>query len=108
MSFPYDYVPPQKYPGLSTDELVDQLCILTQDLINGRTEFSDIEVRKNEGFYTVFMESNGESVAGRTRLAESATRTDEQLRIQQEANNLATADLCDLIRTILEYRHAAN
>ncbi len=104
MSFPYDYVPPAKYPGLSDDELVDVLCTLTQDVIEARRDLAGLRANHSARFYQVFMDSHGESVAARNRLAENDTFSITNEIVECEANIAANEDLCALIRTILKQR----
>ena len=104
MSFPSGYVPAVRYPSLSNEELLVELASLTQDLVNGRQDHASLAVSLNAKFFQVFLDANGESVAGRNRLAEAATAEIEQERMVAEANNLCIQDLCATIRTILEQR----
>lgn len=104
MAFPYSYTPPAKLPGLSDDELVDELCGLIQDLINMRSDHSKLSADWNSKFYQTFMEAHGESVAARNRLAENATTQLTNEKVECEANIAATEDLCALVRTILDHR----
>ena len=102
--FPVEYTPPVKYPGLSDDELVDVLCALTQAMIDGRHDLSNLSATWNSSFYQVFMDAHGESVAARNRLAENDTVQLTNEKVECEANIAANQDLCALIRTILEQR----
>ena len=102
--FPFEYTPPSKYPGLSDDELVDVLCNLTQAIIDGRHDLANLHATWNSTFYQVFMDSHGESVAARNRLAENDTVQLTNEKVECEANIAANQDLCALIRTILEQR----
>jgi hypothetical protein len=102
--FPYDYVPPQKYPGLSDDELIDILCQLTQDLILLRSDHARLASNWNSRFFKTFMEAHGESVAARNRLAENDTTQLTNEKVECEANIAATEDLCALVRNILKHR----
>lgn len=104
MSFPVEYTAPGKYPGLSDDELIDVHCSLTQDIIHLRSDLANLSAQYNTKFFQVFMEANGESVAGRNRLAENETRQLTNEKIECEANIAANEDLCALIRLILEHR----
>lgn len=104
MPFPHNYTPPGKYPGLSDDELIDVLCGLTQDLIDLRDDHSHLAADHNSRFFKVFLEANGESVAGRNRLAEADTAQLTNERVLCESNIAATEDLCALVRTILDHR----
>lgn len=104
MSFPLVYTPPGKYPGLSDEELIEVLCSLTQDVIDGRHDLSNLSASHNSKFFQVFMDSHGESVAGRNRLAENETLQLTNERVECEANIAANEDLCALIRTILKQR----
>ena len=104
MSFPYQYVSPVTYPGKSDDELIDILCQLTQDVIDGRTTLAGIRANHNGQFFQIFMEAHGESVAARNRLAESGTIQLTNELVECEANIAANEDLCALIRTILSQR----
>jgi hypothetical protein len=102
--FPSTYTPPQKFPGLSDDELIDELCRLTQDLIDMRADWSRLSANWNSAFYRIFMDAHGESVAARNRLAENATVQQTNERVECEANIAATEDLCAMVRTILKHR----
>ena len=92
------------YPSLSTEDLRQELCNLTSDLTNGRKDHARLAAQINEEFFQVFLDSNGESVAARNRLAEAATSILEQERITVEANVLCIGDLIGLIRVILDGR----
>lgn len=105
MSFPTDYVPPHRYPTLTDDELVATLCAITQDVIDLRKDAAALGAQLNVKFYSVFLEAHGESVAGRNRLAEHATLSLTNEKVECEANIAANEDLCSLIRLILEWRH---
>ncbi len=104
MSFPVEYTPPGKYPTLTDDQLVATLCALTQDVINLRSDLANLSAQWNSQFFRVFMESHGESVAGRNRLAENFTVQLTNEKVECEANIAANEDLCSLIRLILDYR----
>lgn len=104
MSFPNVYTPPGKYSGMSDEELIDILCALTQDVIDGRHDLSNLSANWNSKFYQVFLDAHGESVAGRTRLAEAETLQLTNEKVECEANIAANEDLCALIRTILKQR----
>jgi hypothetical protein len=104
VAFPHNYIPPQKYPGHSDDELIDILCGLTQDLINLRLDLSQLAANINSRFFKTFLEANGESVAGRNRLAEADTAQLTNERVESEANIAATEDLCAMVRLILKHR----
>ena len=104
MAFPHNYIPPQKYPGHSDDELIDILCGLTQDLINLRADHAQLAANLNSRFFKTFLEANGESVAGRNRLAEADTAQLTNERVECEANIAATEDLCPMVRTTLDDR----
>lgn len=104
MSYPAVYVAPARYPLMADDELIDVLCSLTQDIIHLRSDCSNLSSQHNSTFFQVFMEANGESVAGRNRLAENATLQLTNERVECEANIAANEDLCALIRLILEHR----
>lgn len=95
-----------QYHEASTEELLKELCSLTQDLVNYRRDRADLSAAINRDFYQTFLDADGESVAGRTRLAEAATATMEQERIGVEANLAAIEDLIRLARWILEERRA--
>lgn len=95
---------PTQYGTLSDAELLDELCLLTQDLGNQRRDHADLAADINRDFFQTFLDADGESVAGRNRLAEAATATLEQERIGVEANIACIVDLCDLIRTLLNAR----
>ena len=95
---------PTQYGTLSDAELLDELCLLTQDLGNQRRDHADLAAAINRDFFQTFLDADGESVAGRNRLAEAATATLEQERIGVEANIACIVDLCDLIRTLLNAR----
>jgi hypothetical protein len=99
-----DYLAPQRYPHVETERLEAELCQLTADLIDLRRDHASLSVSHNARFYQTFMDANGESVAGRNRLAENAVREIEQERIQAEGNILCVQDLCALVLTILEQR----
>ena len=101
MSYP---VAPTQYASLSTDDLQQELCNLTSDLINHRKDHARLEAQINEQFFQVFLDSNGESVAGRNRLAEASTSILEQERIVVEANVLCHVDLITLVQTLLKGR----
>ena len=92
---------PLTYHSLPEAELQEELCELTVMLVQGRRDHADLAAAINRDFYQTFLDADGESVAGRTRLAEAATATLEQERIGVEANVAATADLIGLIRTLL-------
>lgn len=102
--FPVEYTPPGKYSSLSDDDLITVLASLTHSLVELRADLARVLAQYNSGFYRVFMEANGESVAGRNRLAEQATLSLMSERIECEANISATEDLCSLVRFILERR----
>lgn len=104
MSFPATYTPPARYQGLSDDELIDVHCSLTQDIIHHRSDLANLTAQNNSLFYETFMAANGESVAGRNRLAEHATLQLTNEKVECEANIAANEDLCALIRLILEHR----
>lgn len=104
MPFPNNYTPPQKLTGLSTDELIDELCRLTQDLIDFRSDAARLHADWNGRFYKTFMEAHEESVAARNRLAENDTTQLTNERVECEANIAATEDLCALVRIILKHR----
>lgn len=104
MSFPHSYTPPGKYPGLSDDELIDVLCSLTQDVIDLRHDLAGLTASHNSAFFKSFLEANGESVAGRNRIAEAETLQLTNEKVECEANIAANEDLCALVRTILEQR----
>ncbi len=104
MSYPFSYVPPSLYPGMSDDELIDVLCQLTQHVIDGRSDLAALEANWNSKFYQVFMDAHGESVAGRNRLAENETLQLTNEKVESEANIAANENLCALIRTILDHR----
>jgi hypothetical protein len=95
---------PTQYGTLSDAELREELCLLTQDLVNGRRDHADLAAAINRDFFQTFLDAEGESVAGRNRLAEAATATLEQERIATEANIACISDLCALIRTLLDRR----
>ena len=95
---------PSQYKSLDTEELLDELCILTQDLVNQRRDHADLAAAINRDFFQTFLDAEGESVAGRNRLAEAATATLEQERIGVEANVACIVDLIGLIRTLLNRR----
>ena len=107
MTFPHQYTPPGKYPSLSQDELLEVLSLLTQDLIDLRSDFSSLSAQHNAQFFRVFLDSNGESVAGRNRLAEAETLQLTSEKVECEVNIAATEDLCALARTILELRRSS-
>jgi intein-encoded DNA endonuclease-like protein len=73
-------------------------------LVNGRRDLADIAAAINRDFYQTFLDAEGESVAGRTRLAEAATATLEQERIGVEANVLAIQDLINVAKVLLARR----
>jgi hypothetical protein len=102
--FPNTYTPPQKFPGLPDDELIDELCRLTQDLIDFRADHARLHANWNSKFFHIFMEAHGESVAARNRLAENATTQVTNEKVECEANIAATEDLCAMVRTILDHR----
>lgn len=106
MAFPFSYTPPGKYPSLSDDELIDEICVLTQDLVNLRSDHAALAANWNSRFYKTFMEAHGESVAARNRLAENDTTQLTNEKVECEANIAATEDLCALVRTILDHRRA--
>ena len=93
-----------EYSALADEDLLDELCVLTQDLVNQRRDHADLAAAINRDFFQTFLDADGESVAGRNRLAEAATATLEQERIGVEANIACIVDLCDLIRTLLNAR----
>lgn len=93
-----------QYSQLPDEDLLDELCVLTQDLVNARRDHADIACAINRDFFQTFLDADGESVAGRNRLAEAATATLEQERIGVEANVSCICDLIGLIRTLLNRR----
>jgi hypothetical protein len=104
VAFPHSYTPPAKYPGLSDHELIDVACQLTQDLIDLRDDRAKLAAQLNSRFFRVFLDAQGESVAGRNRLAEADTAQLTNEKVECEANIAATEDLCALVRTILDHR----
>jgi hypothetical protein len=100
----FNYTPPGKYPTLSDEELIEVLCQLTQTLVDFKDDFAQLSAQHNSQFFRVFLEANGESVAGRNRLAEAETIQLANEKVECEANIAATEDLCALVRTILDHR----
>lgn len=107
MTFPHQYTPPGKYPTLSESELVDVLCVLTQDLIDLRSDFSSLSSQHNSKFFRSFLDANESSIAGRNRLAENETVQLTNEKLECEVNIAATEDLCALARTIIELRRSS-
>jgi hypothetical protein len=89
---------------MSDEELIDILCTLTQDVIDGRHDLSGLSANYNSKFFQVFMDCHGETVAARNRLAENETLQLTNEKVECEANIAANEDLCALIRTILKQR----
>jgi hypothetical protein len=83
---------------------LDELCNLTSDLVSARRDHADLAIAINRDFFQTFLDAEGESVAGRNRLAEAATATLEQERILTESNVASICDLIGLIRTLLNRR----
>ncbi len=104
MTFPHHYTPPGKYPSLSDAELVDVLAVLTQDLVDLRSDFAQLAANYNVKFFRVFLDAQETSIAARNRLAEADTVQLTGEKLECEANIAATVDLCALVRTILELR----
>lgn len=100
----WDYAPPGQYPSLTDAELLDALARLVQDLVDLRRDLSNLSAQHNSRFFETFLASNGESVAGRNRLAEAETLQLTNEKVECEANIAADEDLCNLIRTILRTR----
>lgn len=102
----FNYTPPGKYPGLSDDELLDELCNLTQNLVDFRADFVTLAAQYNIRFFRAFLDAHGESVAARNRLAENETLQLTGEKVECESNIAAIEDLCALVRTILDHRSA--
>lgn len=87
--------------------MLEELAELTLTLANGRRDLADLNVQYNFLYFQTFLDCQESSVAARSRLAENACLTLESERQGVSANNASTADIIDLVKTILVHRWPA-